>query len=230
MACDRFASEIRDYALGAALRAATAAHLAVCSDCQAMLGREEQVLATIDQAITDVSSARPTPSFKARVRGHLESIPRRAPSRGWLPSAVVAAAVVIAAVWVGRFWNPAGSQRQLSAGPPSARAPIVERNHNTMRARGFQTETTLRSRRRPRATDPSRLPRDAEILVPAQQREVVGRLFDSLRAGRPEVVSMLLSVHGAEGRADPGGLSVAPLRIEPVVISPLPSVPLILDK
>jgi hypothetical protein len=140
----------------------------------------------------------------------------------------VAAGVVIAVLVVARFW-PAPVERHISTVQPPGRPSVVEMN--TARMTNLQPSTTMRPRsRRPGATDSARLPSSPQVLVPARQREAVGRLFDSLRAGRPEVVSMLLSIQGAEGRAEPGDLSVAPLRIEPVVISTLPTASLILDK
>jgi hypothetical protein len=69
-----------------------------------------------------------------------------------------------------------------------------------------------------------------EVLVPEQQREAVSRLFASLRAGRPEVISMLMSLHGGEPGADSRGLAIEPLRIEPVVVLALPPSASIFDK
>jgi hypothetical protein len=224
MACDRFASEIRDHALGAPLRAAAAAHLAVCSDCQAMISREEQVLGTIDLAIADVGSAQPMPDFVARVRDHIETAPRWTPNRWWMPAAVMAGIALVAAIVFGRLPRVLDTERQESAVHEIEHRPVADLNRHTSAPANPRPETKLRPRvRRQRATNVSALISDPEVLVPARQREVVDRLFDSLRAGRPEVVSMLLGLQGSERRTDSGDLAVAPLRIEPVVITALPS-------
>jgi len=88
---------------------------------------------------------------------------------------------------------------------------------------------SARAPRRP-VPEPARLAQTPEVLVPAQQREAVNRLFASLRAGQPEVISMLMSLHGGEPGADPRGLTIEPLRIEPVFVSAMPSSAPILDK
>ena len=66
--------------------------------------------------------------------------------------------------------------------------------------------------------------------MPGEQREAVGRLFESLRAGRPEVVSILMNLHSAEAVSDTRGVTIAPLRIEPVVVPAMPVTVSIFDK
>ena len=85
MACDRFAEAIRARALGSPLRADAAAHLAVCSGCQAMLETEERVMATIDTALEELASTGPAPDFMSRVRAHVEDAPRWTPAPGGGP-------------------------------------------------------------------------------------------------------------------------------------------------
>jgi hypothetical protein len=69
-----------------------------------------------------------------------------------------------------------------------------------------------------------------EVLVPLEQRQAVGRLFESLRAGRPEVVSALMSLQGGRPVSDSAELTIAPIRIGPVVVSAFPSSAPIFDK
>ena len=70
----------------------------------------------------------------------------------------------------------------------------------------------------------------AEVLVPGEQREAVGRLFESLRAGRPDVVSILMNLSSAGTVSEPRGVTIAPLRIEPVVVPAMPATASLIDK
>jgi hypothetical protein len=116
MACDRFAEAIKACALGSPLRADAAAHLAVCSDCQAMLEAEERVLVTIDTALEDLASTGPAPDFVSRVRAHVEQAPRWMPSAWGTPAAVAALALLVAAVAVGRLPRERSAAREAVRG------------------------------------------------------------------------------------------------------------------
>ena len=83
---------------------------------------------------------------------------------------------------------------------------------------------------RRRALAPERIARTPDVLVPGGEREAVNRLFASLRAGRPEVVSMLMRLHNDEAVIEERGVTIPPLRIEPVVVSAMPSSAFIFDK
>ena len=232
MACDRFAEAIRARALGSPLRADAAAHLAVCSGCQAMLETEERVMATIDTALEELASTGPAPDFVSRVRAHVEDAPRWMPGAWWRPAAVAALALVMAAVAMGRVSRERPAVREASASRPvevAVVAPAERAADPSLNAARPAQKPGARARRRP-APEPARLAQMPEVLVPEQQREAVSRLFASLRAGRPEVISMLMSLHGGEPGADPRGLTIEPLRIEPLLVSALPSSASILDK
>ena len=68
MACERFAEALKARALGVALRPDGAAHLAVCSTCQAVLEREERLISAINTAIEEVGTAKPAPDFVPAMR------------------------------------------------------------------------------------------------------------------------------------------------------------------
>ena len=61
MACQRFDAAIKEHAVGAPLTADAAAHLDVCPACRTTFDVERRVLATINQALDDVTSTTPSP-------------------------------------------------------------------------------------------------------------------------------------------------------------------------
>jgi hypothetical protein len=69
------------------------------------------------------------------------------------------------------------------------------------------------------------------VLVPAEERAAVGRLVEALQAGRADAVSMIRSIDAVTTGAavTPDTLTVAPIRIDPVVVAPFPSVPPVLE-
>jgi hypothetical protein len=231
MACERFADAIRDRALGSPLRADAAAHLAVCSDCQAMLETEERILAVVDTALEQLAFTGPAPNSMSRLRAHVEQAPRWTPSAWWIPTTVAVLALLVAAVVVGRLPRQRSAVREASADRPIS-VPVAtpaelaaDRSLETAR-----TETRRNARaRRKLVPEPAPLAQP-EVLVPEQQREAVSRLFASLRAARPDVISMLMSLRGGEAGTDSLGLVIEPLRIEPVVVPALRSSASIVDK
>lgn len=232
MACERFKPALRGAALGAPLPADAAAHLAVCAACQTLLETEAQLQATIDGAISEVASARPSPDFAARVREHVERTPRRIAPRWLQPAVIAAAAVVVAVAMGGRFRHekPASLQTAATSQNQSTDRPAATSTlaNPGVVAQPAARKAAARGRRQPAVRTAGIAV--AEVLVPAQQREAVGRLIDSLRAGRPEVVSALMNLHEASSVGEPNDLTIAPIRIEPVVVSALPSSPPIIDK
>jgi hypothetical protein len=232
MACDRFSDAIRGHALGSPLAADAAAHLAVCSTCQARFDTEARVMATIGAALEEITTTAPSANFPSRVRAHVESARRRPVTGGWwVPVTVAALALLVAATVmyrpVDRSVAREASRSQPIAG--AAVAPAETIGDGIGDHAGVEAKRIARRRRRA-VPEPPRGAHTPEILVPEQRREAVSRLFASLRAGRPEVVSMLMNLHGGEGVSQAAGLTIEPLRIEPVVVSTLPSSAPILDK
>jgi hypothetical protein len=233
MACDRFASAITTHALGSPLGAEAGTHLAGCSRCQAALETERRVLATIDLALEDVGGTAASPNFLSRIRAHVEAVPPRWAVAGWrIPATAAALALLMLAAAVFRAPRDGSSLREASAGRLADVALQNEVTHTT----DHEVSASLSvPKKQPRhiqraVTGPSRVVQGPEILVPRHERMAVGRLFASLRAGRPETVSMLLMLRGGETASDDCAVTIAPLRIDPVVVSAMPASAFISEK
>jgi len=232
MACQRFAAAIRAHALGAPLAGEAAVHLAACPVCQAAFDVESRVLATINEALTDVASATPSLHFESRVRAHVEvAAPRWALRRWLIPSAAAALALLAVALLVPRWAPEPSAPREIASIP--VEVPRIPAAGSTIEdAKPAGTELTKRRARRGhvRPASESRAAAAPEVLVPERERAAVGRLAASLRTGRPDVVSMLMRLRGGDTVSDTQALTIAPLRIDPVVISEIPGTAAILDK
>jgi hypothetical protein len=226
MACDRFTDALRSRALGAPLRADAAAHLAICPHCQATLESEERVLAAIGRALHDVGTVKPAPEFVSRVRARVEEAPRWNPGAWWKPAAAAAAAVLIAAIVGGRARQDRPAVSVQTKPVPvqrgdDARVDVDKAAVGRIDRRPSASANRTRSGH-PRTARAERAAQSPEVLVPPDQRRAVHRLFDSLRAGRPDVVSALMRLDGGASVIEPDGLTIAPIHIEPVVVSTLP--------
>jgi hypothetical protein len=186
---------------------------------------DERVLAAIDMALQELTSMEPGPNFVSRLRAHVEHAPRWMPSILWIPASTAAFAVLVAALVISRLPSEPSTVRETSASRPldlPIVAPADRAADPSRNAAARETKRAARLRRHA-APESTRLAQMPEVLVPEQQRESVSRLFTSLRAGRPEVISMLMSLHAGEAPIESRGLNIEPLRIEPVVVSALPS-------
>jgi hypothetical protein len=232
MACERFAEALKARALGAPLGADAAAHLAVCSPCQATLDLEERLLLTIGQALDDVGSVRPAADFTSRLRLHVEQAPRWTPGAWLTPAIVATAAVLVAVVVAGRLTRSDSAVREAVAPHPVERTVEARAKVATPAAVTMPTRTARKTARAAGKTvaKVERIAETPEVLVPLEQRQAVGRLFESLRAGRPEVVSALMSLQGGGSVTESKELAIAPIRIEPVVVSAFPLSAPIVDK
>jgi hypothetical protein len=245
MACDRFAGALRARALGVPLPSDAAAHLAICANCQAALAAEEQLCSLVDQALDDVGLVKTAPDFVSRVRTHIEEAPRWT-AGGWWKHAVplAAAAALVAAVAAGVVGAIVAARVARNnpgvhdaAVPRAAEHAVEQRAEQAPLASAALAPTPARARTaaaspragRRMAVNGVRAARatEVEVLVPRDQRQAVGRLFASL-AGRPDVVSALLKFSGGgavggSGVTEPAELTIAPIRIEPVLVPSLPS-------
>jgi hypothetical protein len=234
MACHRFTGAIRDRALGAPLGADAASHLAACVACQAVLEGEERVLATIDVALAEIATSTPSPHFVSRLRAHVVDRSRQSPrSTWWIPATVVAAALVAAAAIVTtRLPREYRATPETPANRPAAVAGVAPAEHPTERSSPAAVKATARRPRGERRVVRAQAPAvpAAEVLVPGEQREAVGRLFESLRAGRPAAVSVLMNLSSAGPVSEARSVTIAPLRIEPVVVPAMPATVSLIDK
>jgi len=230
MACQRFTDAIRAHALGVPLAAEAAAHLSACQACQSTLEAERRVLATINEALADVAAAAPSAHFVSRLRAHVEVAPRRWAPRRWVMPAIAAAlTLLVVARFVPRSSPERPDAREASSAGPTQAPPAASARPPI--AKAIPVATVPRTRRGPARTAAAIRPASTpEVLVPERERAAVGRLFASLRTGRPEVVSMLMNLRGGEAVTDAQAVTIEPLRIDPVVVSQLPGAAAILDK
>ena len=185
---------------------------------------DDQLQAAIDAALGELAGTKPGPHFVPRLRAHVEQSRRTIlPFRR---ASLALAAVVLStlALVVGnRAWRDAAPAADVApdirAGAgPNRLSPLAD-DRSTRPAKADSRPVprarpagSARSRREPRAPAP-------EVLVPSDQRGAVGRLFAALNAGQPEAVSMMQSV--VTGYGGETALTVVPIRIDPVVVSPM---------
>ena len=178
----------------------------------------------IDAALGELTAVTPAPDFVPRLRDHVERLPPAAPAsfRWKLIAPALTVAVVIGVIGI-------GYRLQREVQKPVAPVSVAE-NPSGVRPLTKSLRQTPGSdpKQRPRRTVATRRPRlDAEVLVPRDQRDAVSRLFDAAQAGQPEALSMLRTIGS---RPAPSGVEgptaevvIAPIRIDPVVISALPA-------
>jgi hypothetical protein len=178
---------------------------------------DHQLQSTIDAALDELAEAQPGPHFVPRLRAHVEQS-----ERAILP--VRRAHIAVAAVVVLMLALVAGSRRRHDP-PPAARVgqdvalasmPVPAfPAHPAPPALGVRSAQSARELRA-RAPEATEVP---VVIVPSDQRGAVGRLFAALNAGEPEAVSMMRSV--STSNAGDAALAVAPIRIDPVIVSPV---------
>jgi hypothetical protein len=216
----------------------------------------EALEGAIDAALDEIRAARPASDFVPRLRAHVERVRPSVLSRWSLPAAAVAMAVVSSFI-VGyergardaptvqpgaSVAGSAAASMQHLQGPES-----LERHRGPQRPQGRTGQASGQSTRGPQGPE-GRRPAPArgspgslspgssglpgnDVLVPADERAAVGRLVEALQAGRADAVSMLRSINAVTTGAavTPDTLTVPPIQIDPVVVAPFPSVPLVLE-
>ncbi len=227
MACDRFTGELNDHAVGAPLGPAAAAHLATCSSCQLRLEQETRLMATIDFAIEQVGSARPAGDFPVRVREKASVRIQSGRGRWLLATATVAAAAVLVAIALDvRSSRRAAGASQYAlhvtvTGKPPADVPAEATPPTAVAEQPARNPVTRPDVR----TVPGRNDRrDAEVLVPSGQPQVIARLLASLGGQEPGVASQLVGRAVTRAGVDQSAeapVSVAPIRIDAVDIPEL---------
>jgi hypothetical protein len=226
MACDRFTRELKDHALGAPLGTAAAAHLAVCSACQALFARETRLMATIGAAIEQVGSARPAADYQARLREGMSRPTQSMRGRWYLAAAALAVAAL--SVFVVRIGWPRQRAGDASAVRSSLAIvkdtpPLRVMESPTRAATAGQSVRPRNAQANVRATAHTDV---LDVLVPAGQPEVIARLMASLNAQEPDVASRLVgravTRRGIAQFAE-APVSVAPILIEAVDVPELPA-------
>lgn len=203
MACQRYTSEIDDVAGGFSNPESATdlqAHLHACPACRATLKTRKLLYASIDDGLRvrvndDLSAAFPT-GVRARINAEAGPSLRRL----WLIGGLVAtaAALVIAFVlasghWTGgENWHRTQIAREVL---PQGRAPLPLENKN------LTTHVPAASQTARHFVRLHQLPRQGmrvvarvaipEVLVPAEQKEMMADLLDSLRNGNVQGEALL---------------------------------------
>jgi hypothetical protein len=205
----------------------------------------------IDAALDEIRAARPAADFVPRLRAHVERVRPSALSRWSLPAAAVAMAVVssfIVGYERGARDAPVVQSAVHVSGPGLASMQHLQRPEGLERQQGPQSPqgrtgqaSSQGNRLAPAPGSPGRTeppgppgpPRKDvnDVLVPADERAAVGRLVLALQAGRADAVSMIRSINAVttDAAVTPDALTVSPIRIDPVVVAPFPSVPPVLE-
>jgi hypothetical protein len=176
---------------------------------------DHQLQSTIDAALDELAQATPGPHFVPRLRAHVAQSQRAKLSVRRTHLAFAAVVVLMLAL-------VAGSRRRDDSAPAgrvgqdvalaSMPVPDVPAPHASPVPPALPAPPAL-------AALQARAPEAAEVIVPSDQLEAVGRLFAALNAGQPETVSMMRSVNTSNtGEA---AITVAPIRIDPVIVSPV---------
>lgn len=215
MACERFSDALKDHALGVALPSAAAAHLAVCSRCQAAFDRERRLHETMAGLIAQVGRVEPSADFQARLR-RAAGEPSRVPTglqtgvpmrRTWRYAALVplgvaaALSVVVGAptVWQLVWQRPAPAETNRAAGADIALAvaPSVATTSTAIVASREVTPVepqVLRPTARRSSSPAGAAP--ASVLVAPGQIEAIGRLVARLRVDNPMMARQVGDVAG----------------------------------
>jgi hypothetical protein len=209
----------------------------------------ERIHAAIDAALEELRDAKPASDFLPRLRERAEQQSRLAWWSRWrVRGALATAALLALTIAVARqpwsqSWRAAPSvvsngvrvaSPRGSTGMPNARAAAVG-------SRVPKTVVGARHRRvawrAAAAPIPQTAPDALEVVVPDDERRAIGKWLDAFKSGRSAAVSPA-DTAGAATPSDPAlpappappALTVAPIRIDPVVVSPLPAVALVVDK
>ncbi len=223
MACQRPKAHLRDAALETldpAKAIELKAHLEVCAECRTELERERLLLAAIDRQLSTVLEASPSPEFSARVRTRLaaESARPKAALTGWVLAA--AGALAACALLVGWFAPKPSMQRraplEVRHSPPPV-APLYERRSWSAAARPGLPGEHAPALHNVHRSEP-------EVLIDPAERQSLVRFYNSIRAGRVDV-SSLISVPAGFELGEDGSLIPKLLEIEPLKIAALQTEP-----
>jgi hypothetical protein len=171
----------------------------------------------LEVALRELREARPSPDFVPRVRAHVEASRRPAwPLWKSLSIAAAAAIVMFAASHARRVADRGTVPQPLQL---QARSSVLHPAGSLMRAPGRRyrmdrdggaPHARIANVTRPAATV-------ATVLVPADQRAVIGRLVEALASGHADGAAVARSLTaGTE-------VVVAPIHIEPVVVPAIPT-------
>ena len=128
MSCERHRPAIRAVALGEPVAPDLEQHLAVCPSCARLVENDRRLVGRIESGIDELLAVEASPGFVGRVRARLEEPEPSASawawaSRGWLPVALGAGALLVAVSLVGRGPSRLASTAGTVASVPPVIAP-----------------------------------------------------------------------------------------------------------
>jgi len=242
MACERYSTRLIEEALAPGGDAELTAHLAVCAECLAELGRQRDLQSRITGSIAAMVAAEPSPALLARVRQQIaaEETPRRASWMRWAIAGATVSALAGFAVWfAGRallrqpVLGPQPGQA-VRGTPPAQRSAKNEPAQNSVvpptgvaRKTGANGAKSARQRTPrlaqsvqvaaaqdgvPAANTPASSAPKFNVIVPPGQREAVLRLVAAMQSGRVDVAGLLKQPEQQEMKP----LEIAPLKITPL--------------
>lgn len=221
MACQRHKARLTDAALEAldpAEATELKTHLEACAECRAEFERERLLLATIDRQLSTALEVSPSPEFVARVRTRLAAESARPMTALHRWAFAAAGALAACALLVG--WFP----RQPSPRHGPTTAKVASPRHPL--AAAFPRIEPGRERAAARPPRPARSVRhsEPEVLIDPAEHQALTRFYNSIRAGRVDVSSVLAVPAGFQLGED-GSLVPKLLEIEPLKIAALQSEP-----
>jgi hypothetical protein len=194
-------------------------HLDACASCRAAFAQERLLFSSIDSGLRSAANAEVPASLIPRVRTRLNE--QRTANRPWVPvgatMAAVAAILMIVIVRGTERERPAKARPEsfAASNAPLANVPVLPDviSRSASSSHAARRETIQRGQR----ASFTRPTLDAEILVPAGQKEAVDALLAGLKEG---------TVQGSPLVADKIGLPLEDLQVLPLAILPIEIKPL----
>jgi hypothetical protein len=220
MKCQSHRGALLDVALGAPAPPGLDGHLASCPECRHGLERERAYVSRMDLELRSALEVEPSPALLSRARRRAaEKEPSPAqPWLRWLVPAGVGLAALTGAILVDR-------SSTLPPGPPSAAVvspiPAPPREPPTPRVTAAQPAPGRRAvaglpTRSTRSRQPT--PREAEVLVSAEERAVFQRFVRDMQQRQVDRISLQAA---ALEREEIKEMTIAAVEVKPLAIEPM---------
>jgi hypothetical protein len=215
MACERYRDTLSDVAAGGPASADVEAHLASCEMCRGELGTLRQALGFVDDEMTRLLAAAPSPDLTARIR--TAAAESAAAESGWRLGRrfvlAAAAVVVVAALLVAQR----GSQPAPATPATLATDAHPEPPRGTPRATPAREPETTAVSLPPaaRAGRSERARTEPEVLVPVGEAEALLRFAAGLQRRAVTSDSLLVADLSAP-MPEPKDVFIRPVEIVPL--------------
>jgi hypothetical protein len=229
MSCEEYADAIVNYACGAEIEAAAAAHLARCRECRQLLDEQRRFVDGVDAELQEALAIEPSPRFAADVMARVErSSPGRRRWIWWTMPAAAAAVLALVVFASTRSTDPPALEGASVAAvpatsPPPAVGPVSQPGHTPGRAGGRSSAKVRRPavEHTPRVVSArgAALPPAAEALVPTDRAIAVAHYLALVRSGSLDAPRVMANEpSGNSEPVEPVELVVAPLSVDAVVL------------